>query len=205
MTHTVSQLKRSMSGTEVTLAGWVHEVRKLGSLTFLLLRDSTGVVQVTAKRGVVDDSVIKSMSLPKESVIQVEGTVKENKEARLGFEIIPKRVTNLNPLSTGIPFEVTGKVDAELDVRLNYRYIDLRRLTTSAIFRIESTVANSFIGTCIGKGFVHIRTPSIVAETTEGGTDLFSVQYFEMKAYLAQSPSCTSSSRSSAGSARSSR
>lgn len=188
MTHNISELNKSKNGEEVTLAGWVHEVRELSGIKFLLLRDSTGIVQVIGKKGVVSEDVMKAMSLPKESVIQVVGTIKHNKEAKLGFEIIPKKIVNLNPLSAPIPFEVTGKVDADMDVRLNYRYIDLRRLETRAIFKIESTIVNTFINACIDKGFVHIRTPSIVGETTEGGTDLFSIDYFERKAYLAQSP-----------------
>ncbi len=188
MSHYIADLNNGMDGREVTLAGWVHEVRELGNIKFLLLRDSTGIVQVIGKKGVVEEGVRGGMSLPKESVIRVRGTVKANKEARGGFEIVPAAIENLNPLSTMVPFEVTGKVDAELDVRLNYRYIDLRRLETSALFRIESTIANSFIGFAERNGFTHIRTPSIVAESTEGGADVFSLDYFERKAYLAQSP-----------------
>lgn len=184
----IGELNTSMDGKEVCLAGWVHEVRELSKLTFLLLRDDSGIVQVVAKNGVTDPSTIKKMSLPKESVVRVVGTVKLNKEARVGFEIVPKEIENLNPLSTKIPFEVTGKVPADLDVRLNYRYIDMRRLETLAIFNIQSTVLSSFRETLVKLGFREIRTPSIVAEATEGGAELFPVQYFETKAYLAQSP-----------------
>ncbi len=187
-TNFVGELNSTMDGKEVTLAGWVHEVRELGKLTFLLLRDSTGIAQVIAKRGETDEALIKRMSLPKESVIVVRGTVRASKEARAGFEIVPNSIENVNPLSAGIPFEVTGKVPAELDVRLNNRHIDLRRIPTASVFRIESTILSAFRDTFIGKGFTEIRTPSIVAEATEGGTDLFPVQYFESKAYLAQSP-----------------
>ncbi len=188
MTHRVSDLSKAMNGEEVTLCGWVHEVRELGKLKFLLLRDSTGIVQVTGKRGTTPDDAYSGMSLPKESVIQVVGAVSENREAKAGFEIVPKKIVNLNPLSAKIPFEVTGKVDAELDVRLNYRYIDLRRQESAAVFKIESTLADAFVDECARRGFTHIRTPSIVAETTEGGADLFSIVYFEREAYLAQSP-----------------
>jgi aspartyl-tRNA synthetase len=187
-TNLIGELNTSMDGKEVCLAGWVHEVRELSKLTFLLLRDDSGIVQVVAKNGVTDPSTIKKMSLPKESVVRVVGTVKLNKEARVGFEIVPKEIENLNPLSTKIPFEVTGKVPADLDVRLNYRYIDMRRLETLAIFNIQSTVLSSFRETLVKLGFREIRTPSIVAEATEGGAELFPVQYFETKAYLAQSP-----------------
>jgi len=177
-----------MDGQRVTLAGWVHEVRETAKITFMLLRDRTGIVQVIGKEGVTSSDVIKSMSLPKESVVLVKGIVKANPEAKKGFEIIPESIENLNPLSAQVPFEVTGKVPADLDVRLNNRYIDLRRITTRSIFNIESTVLNTFTETFAKKGFVQIRTPSIIAEASEGGTDLFTIKYFEREAYLAQSP-----------------
>lgn len=187
-THYINELNPDMNGEEVRLAGWVHEVRNMGGITFILLRDHTGVVQLTAKKGVVGDKIIESMRLPKESVVMVAGMLKDNKESKKGFEIIPTKVVNLNPLSAQIPFEVTGKVPAEIDVRLNYRPIDLRRLETTAIFNIESTILRSFRDTLISEGFQEIRTPSIVKEATEGGADLFRVDYFGEEAYLAQSP-----------------
>jgi aspartyl-tRNA synthetase len=95
---------------------------------------------------------------------------------------------NLNPLSAPIPFEVTGKVPAEIDVRLNYRYVDLRRTEPTAIFKIESTILGAFREYLSKLGFEEIRTPSIIAESSEGGSDLFSIKYFEREAYLAQSP-----------------
>ncbi len=177
-----------MDGKEVTLSGWVHEVRELGKMTFLLLRDVTGIAQVIGKKGVVADSLMDRMSLPKESVVRIVGTVKANPEAKSGFEIAIMEIENLNPISAKIPFEVTGKVPVEMDVRLNYRYIDLRRQQTEAIFKIESTILSSFREILLGRHFLEIRTPSIVAEATEGGSELFSVQYFESKAFLAQSP-----------------
>ncbi len=184
----VNEITPEMDGKEVTVAGWVHEVRELGKVTFLLLRDMSGIVQIVAKKGVTEESVIGALSLPKESVISVRGTVKANKEARSGYEIVPIEVKNLNPLSANIPFEVTGKVPVELDVRLNYRYIDLRRIQSTAIFRIESTILDSFREGLQQKGFNEIRTSSIVAEATEGGSELFEIKYFEDKAFLAQSP-----------------
>ncbi|MDE1855093.1 MAG: aspartate--tRNA(Asn) ligase [Candidatus Micrarchaeota archaeon] len=187
-THYVNQLSVEMNGQEVTLAGWAHEVRETSNITFLLLRDQTGVVQVVGKTGAVDDSIIKSLSVPKESVLRVVGTVSANPEAKKGFEIIPKSVENLNPLQDKIPFEVTGKVPAEIDVRLNYRYIDLRRSGPTAVFKIQSTILGAFREYLSKAGFQEIRTPSIIAEASEGGSDLFSVKYFERDAYLAQSP-----------------
>lgn len=187
-THFIEELNASMDGKEVALSGWVHEIRELGKMTFLLLRDVTGIVQVIGKKGVTEASLMDQMSLPKESVVRIVGTVKANPEAKVGFEIAIKEIENLNPISAKIPFEVTGKVPVEMDVRLNYRYIDLRRQQTEAIFKIESTIMSSFREILLGKHFFEIRTPSIVAEATEGGSELFPVQYFESKAFLAQSP-----------------
>ncbi|MGB9732898.1 MAG: aspartate--tRNA(Asn) ligase [Candidatus Micrarchaeia archaeon] len=186
--HYINELGPSLEGKEVRLCGWVHEVRNIGKIIFMLLRDNTGIVQVTAKEGVASKELMKSMDLPKESVVMVKGVVSKSSEAKKGFEIIPNEVVNLNPLSTKIPFEVTGKVPADLDVRLEYRYIDLRRRETTAIFKIESTMLRAFREILSKDGFVEIRTPSIVAAATEGGTELFPVEYFEKKAYLSQSP-----------------
>lgn len=187
-TYFIEELNDSLNNKEVILAGWVHEVRELGNIVFLILRDKTGIVQVIGKSNVTDKKIIDEMKLPKESVIQVKGILKSSKTAKKGFEIIPDKIINLNPLESKIPFEVTGKVDAELDTRLDFRYIDLRRTETNAIFNIQSTILNSFRNSLIEKKFNEIRTPCIVEEATEGGADLFTVKYFEKKAYLAQSP-----------------
>ena len=186
--HYISELTKEMDGKSVTVAGWVHEVRETAKITFMLVRDRTGIVQVIGKQGVADAGLIKKMSMPKESVVLVKGRISSNPEAKKGFEIIPEQIENLNPLGTSIPFEVTGKVPADLDVRLDYRYIDLRRLSTKAIFNIESTILATFSSMFSKKGFTQIRTPSIIAEASEGGAELFQVKYFEKDAYMAQSP-----------------
>ncbi len=187
-THYANQLSAQDDGKEVVVAGWVHELRNMGKIAFMLVRDHSGIVQITAKKGIVDDAIMSEMNLPKESVVLVKGKVKANKEAKNGFEIVPAGITNLNPLSSEIPFEVTGKVPAEIDVRLDHRHIDLRRLESKSIFNIQSSILRSFRETLQLEGFQEIVTPIIVEAATEGGTDLFEVKYFEKKAYLTQSP-----------------
>lgn len=187
-THYVSELSEKLEGKDVIVCGWLHEVRNIGKISFMQIRDHTGIVQVTAKAGEVSEEIIKSTSMPKDSVLQVEGTVKKNPQSKLGFEIIPKSITNLNPLEDRIPFDVTSKVPAELDTRLNHRHIDLRRQETTAIFKIESTVLNAFRSILLKQKFQEIRPPSIVDAATEGGAELFEVKYFDKSVYLAQSP-----------------
>jgi aspartyl-tRNA synthetase len=187
-THFVSELNSGLEGKEVILAGWVHEVRELGNMTFILLRDTSGIVQVIGKKGDIDETVLKSMSVPKESVVLIRGIVKTSPNAKGGFEVAIKHLENLNPISTLIPFEVTGKVPADIDVRLNSRYIDLRRPEAAAIFKIQSTLYRTFLSTLTKDGFTIIRPSSIIAEASEGGSDLFPIAYFEKNAYLSQSP-----------------
>ena len=134
-THYISEARKQLDGV-VTIAGWVHEVRDLGKLKFVQVRDRTGIVQVTAKQGREPDAVLAAMSQPKETVVSVTGKIVASKIAEAGFELIPSEFVVLNEITTKVPFEVTGKVPAELDVRLDFRYVDLRTANTSAIFRI---------------------------------------------------------------------
>ncbi|NYZ76630.1 aspartate--tRNA(Asn) ligase [Candidatus Micrarchaeota archaeon] len=187
-THYACDVKPGMKGEKISLAGWVHEVRDLGKVKFLILRDRTGLVQVTGKKGVTDDAVLDKMSLVKESVVRIIGTVREEKQARGGVELSPIEIVDLNPVEVKIPFEVTGKVPADLDVRLNHRQIDMRRMETSAVFRVKSQMLRSFRERLCQLGFTEINPPCIVSAATEGGTELFPVEYFEKKAFLAQSP-----------------
>lgn len=185
--HYIEEAKK-LVGTEVTLAGWVHEVRDLGKLKFVQLRDRSGIIQVTAKNGREPDSVLAAMSVPKETVVSVTGKIVESKIAEAKCELIPSSFTILNEITVKVPFEVTGKVPADLDVRLDYRYVDLRTEKTAAIFSIRSCVANAFREKALASGFVEVHPPTIVEAATEGGADVFKVQYFEKDAYLVQSP-----------------
>lgn len=186
-TFYVSDAKK-LIGQEVSLAGWVHEVRDLGKLKFVQLRDRSGIIQVTAKQGREPDAVLAAMSQPKETVVCVTGKVSASKIAQDGCELLPSKFEVLGEITTKVPFEVTGKVPADLDVRLDFRYVDMRTEGTSAIFSIRSELAFAFREKCRKMGCVEIHPPTIVEAATEGGADVFKVQYFEKDAYLVQSP-----------------
>jgi len=186
-THYTEEVSQEMDGKTVIVAGWVHELRDMGKLKFILLRDRTGIIQITAKKGIVPDEVF-DVHLVKETVIRVEGKVRKEKQAPEGREIVPEKIEILGEVSTKIPFEVTGKVPADLDVRLDKRYVDLRRKETSAIFKIQNEVNSAFREKLLSLGFQEIVPPCIVAAATEGGTNLFPIIYFEKEAFLGQSP-----------------
>jgi aspartyl-tRNA synthetase len=186
-THYIKDAKGSV-GKEVQVAGWVHEIRDLGKLIFIQLRDRTGIVQVTAKKGVVPDEVMTTLKRNKEDVVSVTGTVKENKIAPDGVEISPSKAELLSFVGIKLPVDPTGLVPSDLDIRLNYRYLDLRKKDVTGVFSIKSEIAKSFRERCTQLGFMEIHPTSIVAAATEGGTEVFAVEYFEQKVFLAQSP-----------------
>ncbi|MBD3398662.1 aspartate--tRNA(Asn) ligase [Candidatus Micrarchaeota archaeon] len=175
-------------GEGVTLAGWVHEIRDIGKLIFIQLRDKTGIMQVIAKKGVVPDEVLEKMKRNKEDVISVTGKIAENKVAPGGVEIVPSEVKVLSVVEKKLPIDPTGVVESDLDTRLNYRYLDLRKPEVAAIFRIKSAIIQEFRKKTMGMGFQEVHPTHIVAAATEGGTEVFPVEYFEQKAFLAQSP-----------------
>jgi nondiscriminating aspartyl-tRNA synthetase len=114
--------------------------------------------------------------------------VKSESKAPRGYEIIPADIEVANRADSPLPLDPTGKVGAELDTRLDSRYMDLRRPSTLAIFRIESAVMRSLRDFFNENGFIEVCTPKIVATATEGGTALFPISYFEREAFLNQSP-----------------
>ncbi len=178
-----------MEGQKVTLYGWVHEVRDLGGLVFLLLRDREGIAQITLSRKFVDKKVFKlAKKIRRESVIKVVGEVKIEEKAPGGFEIIPESIEVLNESDAPLPLEVTEKVPAELDTRLDHRFMDLRRPKVQAIFRIRHQMLQSVRQFLSEEGFIEVNTPKIVSTATEGGTELFPISYFEKEAFLNQSP-----------------
>ena len=186
-THYTKEAKKSV-GAEVQVAGWVHEVRDLGKLVFVLLRDRTGIVQVTAKKGVVPDSVIEALGRNKEDVISVKGKVTENKIAPDGVEVIPSEVLVLSKVERKLPVDPTGVVPSDLDTRLNFRYLDIRKKDVTSVFNIKSALSRGFRKRATELDFLEIHPTSIVAAATEGGTEVFAVDYFEQKVFLAQSP-----------------
>ncbi|MEM2963361.1 MAG: aspartate--tRNA(Asn) ligase [Candidatus Anstonellales archaeon] len=186
-THYISDALKE-EGKEVTLAGWVHETRNLGKIKFLILRDRTGLIQITSKENDTSADVHSMMEHPKETVLQVQGRITKSQIAKAGFELIPSKIVVLSKIYKKVPFEVTGKTPADIDTRLDHRHVDLRTEHTNAIFKIQHTILSAFREKCIDEGFQEIHTPSLTAAATEGGADLFRVEYFEKEAFLVQSP-----------------
>ncbi len=188
-THYSTQIIPEMNGSLVTICGWAHEIRDLGGITFLVVRDREGFVQVTLFKKTIDKNVLEVVrNLSRESVVAVTGNVKSEAKAPNGFELIPTSVKVLGKAESPLPMDTTGKVDADLDTRLDVRFMDLRRPQTQAIFRLRHLLLESIREYLGNEGFVEIATPKVVATATEGGTALFPITYFEREAFLNQSP-----------------
>ncbi len=188
-THYSSEITEELNGQRVKVAGWVWEVKDLGGIKFLWLRDREGIVQITAPKKKVDPEIFKLIpKLNSEDVVAVEGIVNFTPKAKLGFEILPEKLEVLSRAETPLPLDPTGKVKAELDTRLDNRFMDVRRPEVMAIFKIRSSVFKAVRDFFHENGFIEIHTPKIIATATEGGTELFPMKYFEKDAFLAQSP-----------------
>ncbi|MGL5677864.1 MAG: aspartate--tRNA(Asn) ligase [Cellulosilyticaceae bacterium] len=169
---------------EVQLQGWVHRIRKLRDITFLILRDRTGLVQC-----VFENTRINHLELRLESVVSITGTVKEGKNNLHNFEIQGIQLELLSSVHEELPIAInTPELQIGLDTLLNHRTLSLRHERNLAIFKIQNLLVQSFRSFLTTEGFTEIFTPKLVSEGAEGGTDMFEVKYFEQKAYLAQSP-----------------
>ena len=182
------EITLALFGQRVTVGGWVQDLRNLGGISFLQLRDRDGVIQVTTLKKRSKDLFELVASISRESVVLVTGTVKESREARAGFEILPDKIVLLNKAEAPLPLGVIDKVGADLDTRLNNRFLDLRKEEVRAIFQIEAKAIEGIRRFLISEGFVEVSTPKIVAAGAEGGSTLFPIKYFDSNAYLAQSP-----------------
>ncbi len=188
-THYSSQVSPDLDGQKVTLFGWIEDIRDLGNLAFLTLRDREGVIQVTiVKKNSPANVAARLTSVGKQYAVGVQGKVKAREEAPRGVEVIPTEMKILADVVYPLPLDPTGRVPADLDVRLDARVMDLRRSTSRAIFKVRHEILRAAREFLIAEGFVEIQTPRFIGSATEGGAALFSLDYFGQKAYLAQSP-----------------
>ena len=182
-------VKDVKQGKSVLLQGWVHEIRELGKVRFLILRDMTGIVQVVAHADKCDKKTFElMMTVPRESAIAIKGKSKAESKAPGGVEVVPEKIEIIALAEHPIPIDVSDFSKTELPKRLDYRFLDFHRKRTQAIFKIQSEIVNAFRTYFYDNGFIEMQPPEIISSASEGGTELFPVKYFEKEAYLAQSP-----------------
>ncbi|WP_327679933.1 aspartate--tRNA(Asn) ligase [Kitasatospora sp. NBC_00458] len=168
-------------GESVEISGWLHRRRGLKSVTFLILRDRSGLAQVVTAGGGPD--------LPEETVLRVRGTVTANPQAPDGVELTGPEVEVLSSLAEPPPFSLfRPTVPAALPVVLDHAPVALRHPHLSAVHRVSAASVAGFRSTLDGLGFTEIQTPKVVSSATESGANVFALDWFGERAYLAQSP-----------------
>ena len=183
-------IKEVFSGKKkiVEIVGWVHNLRDLSKIKFIILRDISGIIQITGVQSKTPKQVFDNMEkIPRESVIYVKGSVVESKQAPGGKEILPEELVVLNAAEE-LPIDVLDFSKTELSKRLDYRFLDLHRRESQAVFKVQSTILQAFRDFMINEEkAIEAKFPSIISSSSEGGTELFEVKYFDKKAFLSQS------------------
>jgi len=171
---------KEYSGKEITISGWVHRIRDLGGVNFIVLRDRSGMVQI-----VTNDTV----SITLETVVSATGMIHENEKAPGGYEMQLSSLEVLSEASGDLPFSVNQDPDnTGLEAILDNRMISLRNPKILAIFKLQADLIRYFADFLRSRDFTEIKSSKIVSGGTEGGSNLFEVDYFDTKVCLAQSP-----------------
>jgi nondiscriminating aspartyl-tRNA synthetase len=174
----------SRVGQPVLLRGWVFHLRSLATTTFIVLRDCTGTAQCVAA-----SSRLKGTALKLDDAIEVEGVVRADARAHGGAEVHVERLEVLNPASQRLPFNSSADLsEVGLEARIEYRPLAARNAAIGTVFRVQAAILRWFREFLAGRQFTEIVTSKLLSSGTEGGTQLFEVNYFDRVAYLAQSP-----------------
>ncbi|MHA1198966.1 MAG: aspartate--tRNA(Asn) ligase [Candidatus Heimdallarchaeaceae archaeon] len=187
--HKKTEINKVFSGKleEVTIAGWIQQVRDLGGLKFLQLQDRSGVVQIVLPKKKVTPEIFE-IDYQEGDILLVKGVIVANNSAPKGLEILPQDIEVLNKRAQEYPIAVTDKIETNPDKRYDYRFLDLRNRNVAQIFEIESAVAYALQEYFNKKNFLQFFSAKIVGSATESGANVFEIGYFDKKAYLAQSP-----------------
>lgn len=177
-------------GQEITIAGFVDSIRLLQYVSFLVVRDTTGKVQVTIEKNQKNERLSEIISnLKEESTVKIIGTITKNEKVKLnGIEIIPKDIIVTSECLESLPLNYKDSKSTLLDTRLNYRFLDLRCEKNILMFKVQTCLINAMREFVLKENFTEIHTPKIISAASESGADVFEVKYFDRKAYLAQSP-----------------
>lgn len=176
---------------EVTISGFVDEIRNLKWVQFVVLRDETSKVQITIEKSEEANKELVEIvdNLTVESTLKVTGKVMDSPKVKLnGMEVIPSKIEVTSVNQGELPFNYKDISTVNLDTRLDYRYIDLRSEKNILMFQIQSTLVRYMREYLYINGFTEIHSPKLLGAASESGSEVFEVKYFDKKAYLAQSP-----------------
>ncbi|MEI7604427.1 MAG: aspartate--tRNA(Asn) ligase [bacterium] len=185
MERTLTSDISSKIGEKVKLQGWLYQLRELGTINFLVIRDRKGLAQAIIEN---PDEIEKLRGMQAETVLEIEGMVVEEKRASNGAELHDVTVTILNAVKETPPVVINKKeLDLNLDTLLDYRPLTMRNIKQQAIFRIHGAVQQAYREYMLSQDVVEFFPPTLLTGSSEGGSELFTVEYFEGTAKLSQS------------------
>lgn len=171
-------------GASYRISGFVENLRNKRTMAFLVIRDITGKLQVTLEKEKYPELAALVDQLTIHSVVSVEGPVVANEYVKMGgMEMLPEKL-EIESIADALPI----KDDSEIDSRMDYRWIDLRREGNQLMLKMQTVLTGAMREFLLDRHFVEIHTPKLIAAASESGSEVFEVKYFDTKAYLAQSP-----------------
>ncbi|MBQ7153493.1 MAG: aspartate--tRNA(Asn) ligase [Clostridia bacterium] len=172
------------TGSRFRISGFVENLRNKRTMAFLVIKDITGKLQVTVEKEKNPDLAVLIDQLTIHSVVSVEGEVVANEYVKMGGkEMLPDRLV-IESVADALPI----KDDSEIDSRMDFRWIDLRRDQNHLMIQMQTTLTAALREFLLARDFVEIHTPKLIGAASESGSEVFEVKYFDTKAYLAQSP-----------------
>ncbi len=175
--------KEGRTGKKVRVRGWIYRTRSSGGIAFIVVRDSSGIVQVTVKKGnLPEEQFNDARKALIESSVEIEGEIAEDRRAPGGIEI---RASRFNVISFAEPFPITENQSEEL--LMDYRHLWIRSREMAAMLKVRSTVFGAVDEFFRSRGYYEFQAPSLTGSNCEGGSTQFEVKYFDRKAYLTQS------------------
>ena len=171
-------------GASYRISGFVENLRNKRTMAFLVIRDISGKLQVTLEKEKNPELAALVDQLTIHSVVSVEGPVVANEYVKMGgMEMLPEKL-EIESIADALPI----KDDSEIDSRMDYRWIDLRREGNQLMLKMQTVLTGAMREFLLDRHFVEIHTPKLIAAASESGSEVFEVRYFDTKAYLAQSP-----------------
>lgn len=177
-------------GKEITIEGFVDNIRNLQYVQFLIVRDTTGKVQVTIEKNeesIKLNEIVNNLTI--ESTVKITGILLKNEKVKLNsMELIPNEIIVTSKCLEELPINYKDSKSTTIDTRLNYRFLDLRSEKNILMFKVQTCLINAMREFVINNNFTEIHTPKIISAASESGSEVFEVKYFDRKAYLSQSP-----------------
>ncbi len=181
----ISKIFSSKGKRTVHIRGWLHHKRSSGGVQFLLIRDGSGIIQTTLRKGNVREKTYRKIDkLPIESTVEIKGTVKEDERAPGGCELSIHDIRILHEVKEEFPI---AKKYHRPEFLMDHRHLWIRSEKMQAMLKIRSKILESAREWFLSHGYIEFQSPVIITAAVEGGSTLFELKYFDRKAYLTQS------------------